>query len=37
MIREDYIGVDLEIVWQAIKKELPSVKPLIEVVLEELE
>lgn len=33
----EYFGVDLEIVWQAIKKELPSVKPLIELVLEELE
>jgi uncharacterized protein with HEPN domain len=32
----EYFGVDLEIVWQVIKKDLPSVKPLIMVVLEEL-
>ena len=33
----EYFGVDLEIVWQAIKKELPSVKPLIKGVLEDLD
>ncbi|MDY6854945.1 MAG: HepT-like ribonuclease domain-containing protein [Thermodesulfobacteriota bacterium] len=32
----EYFGVDLEIVWQ-VKKELPSVKPLIKGVLEDLE
>lgn len=33
----EYSGVDLEIVWQAIKKELPSVRPSVVQVLEELE
>ena len=32
----EYFGVDLEIVWQAIKEDLPFVKPLIEKVLKEL-
>ena len=33
----EYFGVDLEIVRQVIKKELPSLKPLIKGVLEDLE
>ncbi len=33
----EYFGVDLEIVWQAIKEDLPFVKPLIEKVLKELD
>jgi len=33
----EYSGVDLEIVWQAIKQDLPSVKPLIVEILKELE
>jgi len=33
----EYSGVDMEIVWQAIKEELPAVKPLIARVLKELE
>jgi len=33
----EYFGVDLEIVWQAIKKDLPIVKPLIVKFLDELE
>lgn len=33
----EYFGVDLEIIWEVIKKDLPSVKPLIAGVLEELE
>ena len=33
----EYFGVDLEIVWQVIKKDLPSVKPLIMRIIDELE
>jgi len=33
----EYSGVDLEIVWQTIKKELPLVKPLIGEILKELD
>jgi len=33
----EYFGVDLEIVWQAIQKELPMVKPMIADVLKELD
>ncbi len=33
----EYFGVDLEIIWETIKKELPLLKPLILKVLEELE
>lgn len=33
----EYFGVDLEIIWEVIKKDLPSVKPLIIGVMEEVE
>jgi len=33
----EYWGVDLEIVWEVINNELPSVKPLIQKVLEDME
>ena len=33
----EYHGVDLEIVWEVIKKEIPPLKPAFEKVLEELE
>lgn len=33
----EYFGIDLEIVWQVIKNDLPPVKPLIIKVMEELE
>ena len=33
----EYFGVDLEIIWEVIKKDLPSVKPLIIEVIEETE
>lgn len=32
----EYFGVDIEIVWETIKKELPLVRPLIIEVLKEL-
>jgi len=32
----EYFGVDLEIVWQLIKNELPSVKPLISDMIKKL-
>lgn len=32
-IIHEYFGVDLEIVWQTIKQDLPKVRPLIEKVL----
>ena len=28
----EYSGVDLEIVWQTIKEDLPSIKPLIKKI-----
>ena len=31
----EYFGVDLEIIWEVIKKDLPSVKPLIMRVIDE--
>ncbi|RPJ70630.1 MAG: DUF86 domain-containing protein [Alphaproteobacteria bacterium] len=32
-----YFGVDLEVVWSTIKEDIPSVKPLIEKILGEIE
>ena len=32
----EYHGVDLEIVWEVIEKEIPSLKPKFEKLLEEL-
>ncbi|MEW6327036.1 MAG: DUF86 domain-containing protein [Thermodesulfobacteriota bacterium] len=32
----EYFGVDIEIVWETIKKELPLVRPLVIEVLKEL-
>ena len=32
----EYHGVDLEIVWEVIEKEIPSLKPKFEKILEEL-
>jgi uncharacterized protein with HEPN domain len=32
----EYFGVDLEIVWEAVTKEIPSMKPLIENILKEM-
>ena len=32
----EYFGVDLEIVWEAVTKEIPSIKPLIENILKEM-
>ncbi len=29
----EYHGVDLEIVWEVIKRELPPLKPQLEIVL----
>jgi len=33
----EYHGVDLEIVWEVIKEEIPSLKPKFEKILKELE
>ena len=33
----EYFGVDLEIIWEVIKKDLPSIKPLIMEVIDKLE
>ena len=33
----EYFGVDLEIIWEVIKKDLPSVKPFIMEVIKELQ
>ena len=33
----EYFGVGLEVLWQTIKQDLPSVKPLIEKALKELD
>ena len=33
----DYFGVNLEIVWETIKKRLPEVNPLIKETLEKME
>ena len=33
----DYFGVDLEVVWKTIQRDLPALKPLIQRVLEEIE
>ena len=33
----EYFGVDLEVLWQTTKQDLPSVKPLIEKALKELD
>jgi uncharacterized protein with HEPN domain len=32
----EYWGVDLEIVWEVIKRELPQAKPLVQKVLEDM-
>jgi uncharacterized protein with HEPN domain len=32
----EYHGVDLEIVWEVVKKEIPPMKPKFEKILEEL-
>jgi uncharacterized protein with HEPN domain len=32
-----YFGIDLEVVWSTIKEDIPSVKPLIEKILCEIE
>ena len=32
----DYMGVDLEAVWEATKRDLPELKRKIEIILEEL-
>jgi uncharacterized protein with HEPN domain len=32
-----YFGVDLEVVWSTINEDIPSVKPLIEKILGEIE
>lgn len=32
----EYHGVDLEIVWEVVEKEIPSLKPKFEKILEEL-
>lgn len=31
-----YFGIDYEIVWQIIKEELPSIKPIIKKMLDEI-
>ena len=31
----EYFGIDLEIVWEVVNRELPPIKPLIQKVLEE--
>ena len=33
----EYFGVDLEIIWEVIKKDLPSITPLIVEALDHLE
>ena len=32
----EYFGVDLEILWEVVKKDIPMVKPLIKKVFEEI-
>lgn len=32
----EYFGVDLRIVWQTLKEELPSLKPVLEQMLDDL-
>ncbi len=32
----EYFGVDLEVLWQTIKQDIPSVKPLIEKAIKNL-
>lgn len=36
-IIHEYFGVDLEIVWTAIKEEFPPLKPIFEKILKDLE
>ena len=33
----EYHGIDLEIIWEVVKKEAPPLKPLFEKVLSEME
>ena len=33
----EYFGVDLEIIWEVIKKDLPSIKPLILKAIDHIE
>lgn len=33
----EYFGVDFEILWKVIKEDIPSIKPLIKQILEDLE
>ena len=32
----DYIGVDVEVVWTAVKDELPLIKPIIQSLLDQI-
>lgn len=32
----EYFGVDTEILWEVIKEDIPSIKPLIKKILEEI-
>ncbi|MFH1095882.1 MAG: DUF86 domain-containing protein [Candidatus Desantisbacteria bacterium] len=33
----DYFGVSLDVVWKAVKEEVPPIKPLIEKMLDDME
>jgi len=33
----EYFGVDLEIVWETIKEDIPKIKPLIREILDKIE
>ena len=32
----DYVGIDVEVVWTAVKEELPLIKPMVESLIEQL-
>ena len=33
----EYFGVDLEIIWEVIKKDLPSIEPLLREAIDKIE
>lgn len=33
----EYFGVDLEILWEVVKRDIPILKPLIQKVFEDME
>ena len=37
VVVHDYLGIDVNLIWDIVEKDLPDLKPLIEKILRELE